>query len=194
MAALADGLPSAVTPGPQARGRVPGVPRPSSTAISFLLLVALLVLTGAFLGNWLWISSYDGPGLAVQPPVLWLVLPPLLILATTTVVVLLEPRIVVRRRGLVPVPAGLPAAARFTVLVAEAGLRHAPLLVHNPEDGGTSARSVGRPGHHLVVVSPAILGAARRRKGVFDVILRHELAQSGLATSRSPPSPSVRGK
>lgn len=159
-----------------AAGQDRRVPRPSSTSISFLLLVVLVSLAGVVVGNWLWLGSRRGAGVDVFVPLAWLLLPPLVILLVTAAVASLETRLMVARRRLEPVPGTMPGAVRFEALVAQAGLRRTPRLMYNPQDDGRSARSVGRPGHYVVIVSPAILGMARRRAATFDVVLRHELA------------------
>ncbi|QGF23229.1 M48 family metalloprotease [Raineyella fluvialis] len=150
-------------------------PWPSSTAASFVLLVVLVVLTGEMVGDWLWLGT---PGaVASNPtPLIWVLGPPLLLLALTGAVTLLEPRIMVRRRHLEPVSGDLIGAQRFGMLAEAEGVRPCPALMANTADKTISARSVGRPGRYLVVMTPAVLGLARRRPGDFDVLVRHELA------------------
>lgn len=147
-------------------------PRPSSTTMSFVLLVALIALTGVFLGAWLRIVTYGQ--VESRTPLAWVVVPPALILGATVVATWLESSRIVRSRGLTPVPPEYPGAIRFAELAAEAGVT-TPRLMQNEQDGTVSARSVGRPGNYIVIVSPVVLAAARRRRLTFDIILRHEL-------------------
>lgn len=149
---------------------------PAGTTLRFLLLVVMAALSSAFVGNWMFISTAE-PG-EVMPSWTWLALPPLAVILLAAALTHLAPAWLERRRGWVPVlPDDSPAALeRFGALVAEAGLRHGPTLVWNPTESAARALSYGRPGAYRVAVSPALLGAARRRPAAFDAVVRHELA------------------
>lgn len=148
--------------------------RPAGTTLRLLLLIAMVALSAAFVGNWMFLSVDEG----VVPPWQWLTLPPVAVLATASVLTWLAPAWLERRHGWVPVPPerGASALARVDALAGEAGLRETPRLMWNPGEDRTRALAYGRPGNQRLAVSPVLLGAARRRPTAFDAVVRHELA------------------
>lgn len=141
--------------------------------MTFALLTALTVLSAAFVGQMTFLFTSET---ARRAPLAWSIVPPLVVVLATAGVLALQPGLTLRRRRLVPVPAEAPGAARFAAAVARAGLRRPPLLVWTPDDARGGALAFGRPGRFCVRVSPALLGAARRRPAAFDGVVLHELA------------------
>lgn len=131
------------------------------------------MLSAAFVGQMVFLLTSDT---ARRAPLSWSVVGPLLVVAVTAVVLGLEPGLTLRRRHLVPVPTDAPGAARFAEHAARVGLRRTPALVWAPDDARGGALAFGRPGRYCVRVSPAVLGAARRRPAAFDGVVLHELA------------------
>ena len=179
------GSDSPATPPPGAAGPPPAdagvelaaremLHRPAGTRLRVLLLIAMVALSAAFVGNWMFLSVSD----SVVPSWPWLGLPPIAVLATAAILTWLAPAWLERRRGWVPVPPerGAAALARVDALAGEAGLRETPRLMWNPSEDRTRALAYGRPGDHRLAVSPVLLGAARRRPAAFDPVVRHELA------------------
>ncbi|GAB2868134.1 M48 family metalloprotease [Nocardioides pacificus] len=150
--------------------------QPAGTTLRFVLLVVMTTVSAAFVGNWMFLSTAE-PG-EVLPTWTWLAVPPLAVLLLAAVLTQLAPWWLERSHGWVPVVADDSPVAleRYATLVAEAGLRREPVLMWNPTDSETRALSYGRPGAYRIAVSPALLGAARRRPAAFDAVLRHELA------------------
>ena len=149
---------------------------PSGTSLQFLLLIAMVALSGGFVGDWLYLST-DHP-LVPTPPVQRLIVPPATVLIAAGALTLLMPVLKASRHKWEPVPADDASRAypRYVGLVAAMGLSRAPLLVWNPQEQGSSAFVYGRPSQMFIVTPPALLGAARRRPAVFDAVVGHELA------------------
>lgn len=162
-------------PEPPAPSPLTTRPHPSGTTITFILLILTLALTGVFVGDWLYLGMSPVPGTWGTTPFAWLAWPPALTLGATAALALALPRWLERRRGLVDVPETEAAMSRTAQLAAEAGVRP-PQLKWNPKEVGSSALAYGVPGRYRLVVTPALLGAARRHKDRFDLVLRHELA------------------
>lgn len=131
------------------------------------------MLSAAFVGQMVFLLTSDTTRRA---PLSWSVVGPLTVVAATAVVLGLDPGLTLRRRHLVPVPTNSPGAARFAEHAARVGLRRTPALVWAPDDTRGGALAFGRPGRYCVRVSPAVLGAARRRPAAFDGVVLHELA------------------
>ena len=175
-------LRSSKTPGsPVSRWQVLGYPQ--SSAVTFALLTAGVLLSTGSVGNWLYLfvgSPAPGrlPPRGLLPPPGWLAVPALVAVALTTALVLAAPRILEHQGHLVPVPPDLGAAAlrRVPVLAAELGLRTSPRLMWNPAKGAATAFAYGRPGNYRIALTPRELGAARRHPQDFDDVARHELA------------------
>lgn len=148
--------------------------RPAGTTMRLLLLVAMIALSAAFVGNWMFLSVSDG----VVPGWQWLTLPPVATLAIAMLLTWAAPAWLERRHGWVPVPPerGATALARVDALAGEAGLRETPRLMWDPREDRTRALAYGRPGDPRLALSPVLLGAARRRPAAFDAVVRHELA------------------
>lgn len=151
------------------------LPHPSGTTITFILMILTLALTGVFVGDWLYLGISQVPGTWGTTPFAWLAWPPVLTLGATAALALAAPRWLERRRDLVDVPETEAAASRTAQLAADAGVRP-PQLKWNPKEVGSSALAYGVPGRYRLVVTPALLGAARRHRDQFDLVLRHELA------------------
>ncbi|MEU8517337.1 M48 family metalloprotease [Kitasatospora sp. NPDC048722] len=150
---------------------------PAGTGVRVLLLTALVLISGVFVGDWLYLGTVAGrPGTVA--PVQWLLVPPLAALATLAVLTLVDPAITERRCRLVEVPpgAGGTARSRLVRMAARAAPGPPPRLMWNPAAQGASARAYGTPWNHRIVVAPALLDAARRKPAAFDTVLRHELA------------------
>ena len=175
-------LRSSKTPGsPVSRWQVLGYPQ--SSAVTFALLTAGVLLSTGSVGNWLYLfvgSPAPGrlPPRGLLPPPGWLAVPALVAVALTTALVLAAPRILEHQGHLVPVPPDLGAAAlrRVPVLAAELGLRTSPRLMWNPAKGAATAFAYGLPGNYRIALTPRELGAARRHPQDFDDVARHELA------------------
>jgi len=150
---------------------------PAATTVTFLLLIAMLVLAGVFVGNMLYLGT-PGADPTRAAPLAWLAWPPVLAATATVALTLAAPLTLERRRGLVPVPSDVGAAARVRVreLAGAASVRPVPELRWDPTAVGASALAYGRPGRYRISVTPALLGAARRRPAAFDAVARHELA------------------
>ena len=151
---------------------------PSGTALRFVLLISMLILSGVFIGYWLYLSASrpSAPGAAAPWP--WLLGTPAAIFVLATLLVLAFPRWKERREALVPFPEGqsATAVARYRELAGEAGLRHRPVIMWNPRNPTVGALAYGNPGHYRVAVAPAVFGAAHRHPSAFEMIIRHELA------------------
>ena len=150
---------------------------PQSSAVTFGLLAAAVLLTTVFVGDWLFLSlGAAAPG--ELPPPEWLVTPPAVAVVLTAVLVAAAPRILERHRCLVPVPPDVGAAAlhRVNALAAELGLRTSPRLLWNSRQASASAFAYGRPGNYRLALAPTMLGIARRHPQRFDDVARHELA------------------
>lgn len=150
-----------------------GLPGPAGTTVTFGLLVALLLLSATFIGQSCYATISVGPRAA---SLLWLAVPPVVVALLATALVLAQPGLTLRRRHLTEVPDDAPGAVRFRSLALEAGVTPPPRLVWDSRSAAVGALTFGRPGHHCIQVSPALLGAARRRPRRFDPVLRHELA------------------
>ena len=150
-----------------------GVPGPAGTTVTFGLLVTLLLLSATFVGQSCYATISVGPHAA---SLLWLAVPPVVVALLATALVLAQPGLTLRRRHLTAVPDDAPGALRFRALALEAGVTPPPRLVWDSRSPAVGALTFGRPGHHCIQVSPALLGAARRRPRRFDPVLRHELA------------------
>jgi hypothetical protein len=148
------------------------VPRPEGTVFTFVLLTLLVVLSGVFVGEWLLLILDAHPAGA---RLAWLAGVPAFVLALTVLLVLSQPWLTLRRQHLTPVAADAPGTRRFADLVRRAEVRRSPQLVWNLGDPSVGALAFGRPGRYCVRVSPALLGAARRRPATFDAVLSHEL-------------------
>lgn len=168
-----------VSPSPPDRDVVPpppppdGLPGPAGTTVTFGLLVTLLLLSATFVGQSCYATISTGPYAA---SLLWLAVPPAVVVLLATALVLAQPGLTLRRRHLTTVPDDAPGALRFRSLALEAGVTPPPRLVWDSRSAAVGALTFGRPGHHCIQVSPALLGAARRRPRRFDPVLRHELA------------------
>lgn len=147
---------------------------PSATAVTFVLLTVAVLLTGAFVGDWMYLSISGSAG---PTPVVWLLAPMVLAVVATGALALAAPWRIERRDRLVDVPAdlGAVALARLDVLAAAARVRR-PRLRWNPDADGAAAMVYGRPGAYRLSVTPVLLGAARRRPESYDAVVRHELA------------------
>jgi len=131
------------------------------------------VLSSAFVGQMTFLLTSDT---ARRAPLAWSLGGPLLVVGLTAAALALQPGLALRRRHLAPVPANAPGAVRFAEHAARIGLRRAPELVWAADDARGGALAFGRPGRYCVRVSPALLGAARRRPAAFDGVVLHELA------------------
>jgi hypothetical protein len=150
---------------------------PQSSAVTFALLTAAVLLSTVFVGDWLYLSvSSPAPG--QLPPPGWLAAPALVAIVLTTALVLAAPWILEHRGHLVPVPSDLGGGAlrRVPVLAAEIGLRTSPRLLWNPTRSSATAFAYGRPGNYRIALTPSLLGAYRRHPEAFDDVARHELA------------------
>ncbi|GAA0211375.1 hypothetical protein GCM10010492_06490 [Saccharothrix mutabilis subsp. mutabilis] len=150
---------------------------PAATTLRVAMLVAVVLMAGVFVGDWLYLGSGTGLPAMVAPPV-WLAVPPLVAVLAMLVLAAVTPAVSERRRGLVDVPEdmGRVARARLADLSAAAGLSRPPRLVWNRTAKGTGVRAYGLPGRYRIQVAPAALGLARRNPAVFDMLMRHELA------------------
>lgn len=151
---------------------------PSGTALRFVLLVSMLILSGVFIGDWLYLTISRARAPSAVPPWPWLLGTPAVIFVLAAFLVLAFPRWKERREGLVPFPEeqSATAVARYRELAGEAGLRRSPAIMWNPRSPAVGALAYGSPGNYRVAVAPAVFGAARRHPGAFEMIIRHELA------------------
>ena len=150
---------------------------PSGTTLHFILLTALLLLSAAFVGNWMYLAIVPGAPISATALWPWLFLPPLAALSFAVAIALVMPRIKERRRHLVPLLRSQSPAAvnRYDRLVAASGLHRVPVITWSPREAGSDALAYGRPGRYRIAVTPAILGSARRHPDAFDTNIRHEL-------------------
>ncbi|WP_447925181.1 M48 family metalloprotease [Georgenia muralis] len=160
---------SVAPPGRRAPDVTPHRPA-TATLTAFALLTATILLAGVFVGQWLTMGEPAGTSLR------WMVAVPLVVLVATAGLVAAQPGRTLRSDHLVPVPPQTPAARRYADAAVRAGISPAPELVWNPQDPRTGALALGRPGRYVVRVTPALLGAARRRPATYDAVVRHELA------------------
>lgn len=151
---------------------------PSGTALRFVLLISTLALSGVFIGDWLYLSTSRAPSPDATAPWPWLFCTPAAIVILAIVLVLAFPWWKERRQALVPLPRNQSASAmeRYCKLAGEAGLRHRPVVMWNPENPSAEASAYGLPGHYRVAVAPAVFASERRHPSAFETIIRHELA------------------